>query len=709
MATVQRAKGAVQLSGGATAGRAKGAVQIIGDIGPSCTLSGTITSITLESDIRAGGKTVILTLSNDTWVAAGATFDAQRQNILNGLTSAQSETLGFNNEVRDKELVTAVVRASNEVVTITLSAAAAYNITANETLTDTVPASALVTSASAVIASPTATISFEIAGTITLTEPIADKVYPRVVSTNNRSHNVSGTYTGTVVAVQARIVDDGTDTEVVTWTTIDAAPSAGNFSGNITIPSGGPYNIDVRFSNDTLTIDNGANGFLVGANVLFIGQSNAVQMFTVGSGQVPDSKLRHWTNSGGWIVPTAVMNGGVGFGNKYIADSGVPVGMLVAASGGTGLTAFSDPTNNWETYASSPYAAPLTSYANALGSDGIEAVFWSQGEKDGQEGETETNYKAALIDLISQIRTDFDNSSDEASLPVIVAELISTTAGTATDDSWQAIKNAQRGAVNDVSDTYLLTATDLVRADSLHLTAASYTIYGQRLAQITGFINGDVGYYHGPQISGYIANSSTETDIKLTHSAGNDFTPISAITGFRVLDAGTPEVISAVVRVDATTIRLTHGAVAGALTADYLYGKDPGIASLVIDNSGLNLPLEGQQVIPDIAVTGDTTISIPSMVVAATGQSIDPDVVVGDVAVNIPSMVVAATGQVLGVAGQVNGDATVSVPSMVVAATGQVLGVAGQVNGDVAINIPSMVVDIDSTLGIGSILVIKLR
>ena len=131
--------------------------------GSTATLSGTVTTAD-ESDIAAGGDTTILTLSGDTWVAAGATFNAQRQAIIDGCTSAQSETTGWNNEARDNEVVGAVVRTSDTVVTITWTAAAAYDITANETITVTVPAAALVTSASAVVATPTFTVSFVASG-----------------------------------------------------------------------------------------------------------------------------------------------------------------------------------------------------------------------------------------------------------------------------------------------------------------------------------------------------------------------------------------------------------------------------------------------------------------------------------------------------------------------------------------------------------------
>lgn len=120
----------------------------------AATLSGTAVPSLTERQIVAGGETIVITLVNETWVAAGPTFDGIRQDIIDGLDSAQSETFGWNNEVRDKEVVGAVVRTSDTVVTITLSASSAYDITAAETITVTVPASAVV-GASPITATPT--------------------------------------------------------------------------------------------------------------------------------------------------------------------------------------------------------------------------------------------------------------------------------------------------------------------------------------------------------------------------------------------------------------------------------------------------------------------------------------------------------------------------------------------------------------------------
>ena len=116
-------------------------------------LSGTVTDDS-ETDIRAGGSTIILTLTGDTWVAAGAAFDAQRQNIIDGLDSAQAEAAGWDAVVKAGLAVTDVVRTSDTVVTVTLPAFAGYDITATETITATIPATA-VAGGSAIVAAPT--------------------------------------------------------------------------------------------------------------------------------------------------------------------------------------------------------------------------------------------------------------------------------------------------------------------------------------------------------------------------------------------------------------------------------------------------------------------------------------------------------------------------------------------------------------------------
>lgn len=103
------------------------------------------------------------TSATDPWVCVqielmpSTPFNDARQAIINGLDSAQAEGTGWDAVVKAGLAVTAVVRTSDTIVTITLSAFGSYNITAQETITVTIPAAAL-TSGGPTAGTPTFTI-----------------------------------------------------------------------------------------------------------------------------------------------------------------------------------------------------------------------------------------------------------------------------------------------------------------------------------------------------------------------------------------------------------------------------------------------------------------------------------------------------------------------------------------------------------------------
>lgn len=124
------------------------------DVTPTATISGSAVGGLTESEVVAGGETLIITLSGDTWVSAGATFNAQRQNIINGIDGSGAESTGWNAVVRDALSVSSVVRTSDTVVTVTLEAAPTFDIETSETVKVTVPSTA-VTGGQALVATPT--------------------------------------------------------------------------------------------------------------------------------------------------------------------------------------------------------------------------------------------------------------------------------------------------------------------------------------------------------------------------------------------------------------------------------------------------------------------------------------------------------------------------------------------------------------------------
>ncbi len=105
---------------------------------PKAFITGTIIRAT-EDDVRLGGSTIIITLQGAVW-AFGAAFTAARQAIIDGITSAGVELLGWNNEIRDNIQVADVIRTDDLTVTVSLPVFVVdYNITIPETVTVTVP------------------------------------------------------------------------------------------------------------------------------------------------------------------------------------------------------------------------------------------------------------------------------------------------------------------------------------------------------------------------------------------------------------------------------------------------------------------------------------------------------------------------------------------------------------------------------------------
>lgn len=124
-------------------------------------ITGTITATVDEDDITTGGKTIIITLIGDTFKAAGTGpigSTADTQTLIDGVSAASSPANGWNNEVRDKALTSEIVRTDDNTATWTVAAQAGYNISAQETITDTIPTDVLVIGAGSLIATPTFTI-----------------------------------------------------------------------------------------------------------------------------------------------------------------------------------------------------------------------------------------------------------------------------------------------------------------------------------------------------------------------------------------------------------------------------------------------------------------------------------------------------------------------------------------------------------------------
>lgn len=456
-------------------------------------------------------------------------------------------------------------------------------------------------------------------GTITLTDFQNYKVFQRD-DNDEATVTVAGTYTGTPTTIQYRVVLDGTSTEVITWTTLDASPSGEVFSEDITVPQGGWYNIQVRFSNSTGTNDAGTNKWGVGIVVLVLGQSNAEKMFIDGSDLTANAKLASYRN-GTWAQPTA--NGAVAFGNKIIADEDIPILMVESASSGAGVNALSDAGFGYwlDLTPGEPYDDFLTDLT-AIGGE-AEVILWNQGSTEAITGDgniSEAQHEADLATLFGRVRSAV-TFPRTGTIPIIMAQSARYEHVSAVDADWNNIRNAQEDYTETDANAYFGSVTvDLTMSDNVHLSAASQTIHGQRLAQAFLYILGYETYYLGPRATSFRVVNSNTIDVTITHNNGTDFTPTSAITGFRVFDNGSLESISSAVRADATTVRLTiSGTITGTATVDYLAGGNPNETNTISDNSTFSLPL-----IPNTSINQTTIVNAD--VVTATASLPSPTV-----------------------------------------------------------------------------------
>lgn len=422
------------------------------------------------------------------------------------------------------------------------------------------------------------------------------------------SLTISGTHTG-ATSVQARVVLHGTSTEVVTWTTIDASPGATTWTGTLTnIPTGGWYNVQVRPGNATGITADGSNRFGVGALVAIAGQSQTTRYFTTGTDVTPDALLAEYSGSDGtgWAARTTTGNGANAFGNRLITELGgtVPVFLLNYSVGATALNSAGGGSGYWmNTAGGSPYDLFIDGVISAGGK--LEAVFWAQGEQDGfSTAVSEAQYQSDLETFIARIRTDLG----QASLPFIITPLGRYTNAGPTNASWQGIKNAQLTVGEQANNGLAASNDDLALVDGVHYTNAAAITHATRGAIATAFALGESAYERGPRYVSALKTSSTTVVVTIAHDGGSDFTPTSGITGWEVLDGGTPATISSAVRTTATTITLTVSApLAGVVTVRHLYGFNPTVSGILIDDSADTLPADG---VPEAAVSSGLGIPV---------------------------------------------------------------------------------------------------
>jgi hypothetical protein len=168
---------------------------------------------------------------------------------------------------------------------------------------------------------------------------------------------------------------------------------------------------------------------------------------------------------------------GLAFAKAYHAATGVPVGMIPSAHGGTSMDQW-DPTRKAEGGASL-YGA--TCARVAVNGGHVRGILWYQGESDCSPAGVEV-YMAKMRRLIDAFRTDFGDPE----LPFYFVQL-GVFACPASPDGiagWNGIREQQRRLAATIPHTAMVSAIDLELDDLIHIGTSGLKRLGRRLAAV---------------------------------------------------------------------------------------------------------------------------------------------------------------------------------------------------------------------------------
>lgn len=335
---------------------------------------------------------------------------------------------------------------------------------------------------------------------ITLATEPSRKVYATFGATHN--YTISGTYEGvtTPTAIEYRVENFQSGAVITDWSTLDAAPSGGTFSGAVDIPRGPFYRILARYANAT-AIQTSSQRIGFGLVFELAGQSNTDMPWNNTFNNTPlDGVVKF--NGTDYQQPTD--RGCIYAGLNAISQS---LGCVVAAyETAVGATTIEQHLPGGDNYANRQ--AALIAAGGKL-----NGLWWGQGESN--VGSTQGIYETRLATLRSDILSRTGQASD--TLPLFIVQLGRDVGGTGNDAGWQNIRSAQTNFANTTNDVYISHQTmDLPMSDGLHRTSQGYVTEFLRFSDsfLTAF-NGSGNSGRGPIPTSATYNAN---DVTITHN-----------------------------------------------------------------------------------------------------------------------------------------------------------------------------------------------
>lgn len=168
---------------------------------------------------------------------------------------------------------------------------------------------------------------------------------------------------------------------------------------------------------------------------------------------------------------------GLTFGKLMHGRTGVPIGLIPSAHGGTSMAQW-DPALKSEG-GGSLYGATLKRF-QAVGGK-VAGILWYQGESDANPADV-ARYKGRMTKLVQAFRADFG----QPSLPFYVVQIGCFVCPPSPDGiaGWNGIREAQRTWAGTLPHTATVSAIDLGLDDGIHVGTQDFKRLAKRLADV---------------------------------------------------------------------------------------------------------------------------------------------------------------------------------------------------------------------------------
>lgn len=278
---------------------------------------------------------------------------------------------------------------------------------------------------------------------------------------------------------------------------------------------------------------------------------------------------------------------GVAFGKELHELTGVPVGFIFCAHGGTSIGEWSPAL---EAHGGESLYGSMVRRIRQQGGR-IAGVAWYQGENDATAADLVAAYKDDFRGFIEAIRADVGDPE----LPFVYVQLGKLFYNASiTTQFWNGIQYAQYALEDELPALAMVPGIEGDLSDTIHLDGKSLRVLGRQMARQAARIMGLLEVGRGPRLDGVELASEDRMQLRLRFRGVNGSLSFNSVyPQFRILDGSNR--IQRVTRVevdpeDPTALLLTLLYPAPSrIRMDYGRGINP--LTGVVDSEGLALPV----------------------------------------------------------------------------------------------------------------------